>query len=115
MVVGAGAVVSVEVEVEDVADVVVVSLGSSVDALPTSDPAEVDGVGVPVSSAKAIGVTSSPAITNVAATALVRRPMWIVFMLSPVITTVLGRTVRASARAHCGSRRPIWSVGTAKS
>jgi hypothetical protein len=106
VVVGAGPVVSVLVLVE-VAVLVVVALGSSVDVLAATDPEEVDGDGVPVSSANAIGVASRPAITNVAARVLLRRPMWIVFMLSPVVTTVIGRPSARARGPHCGSRAPI--------
>ncbi len=63
---------------------------------------------MPVSSANAIGVTSSPAIAKVAAAALVRRPTWIVFMLSPVVTTVTGRPGARERAPHCGSSRTIW-------
>ena len=59
------------------------------------------GAGVPVSSANAIGAMSSPVMANAAAAALVRRRKWIVFMLSPVVTTVSGRPC---ARA----RAPLW-------
>ena len=56
------------------------------------------GAGVPVSSANAVGAITSPVMANAAAAALVRRRKWMVFMLSPVVTTVSGRPWRASAR-----------------
>jgi hypothetical protein len=102
-----GAVVSVDV-------VVTVVVGSSVDALDATDPDAVGGDGVPVSSANAIGVTSIPAIAKVAATALPRRPMWIVFMLSPVVTAAAG-PLGARARASFWQDRTVSAVLPANS
>ena len=84
-------------------------------AADATEPDEGGGDGVPVSSANAIGVTSIPAIAKVAATALLRRPMWIVFMLSPVLTTVIGRPGARERAPHCGSSRTIWLVVPTKS